>query len=163
MTAATVVLFALVILASTANAARGRDKLAECLANLRRIGQASLTYAAEDPNEMMIPIPVLEVLPPSSGTFEWGGKAGAGQSTQPGNVTYSVFGTRNFRGPAHRPLNHYVYKGEIVDYNPIGGEPNPGPGGINYLHDTQLEFDIYRCPADTGYAGGGLPVYRPGR
>jgi len=154
--AASVALFVLAVLASSVRAARTRDRTADCLANMRTIGQASLVYAAEDPNELLIPVPNLDVLPTASGTFEWGGKAGAGQSTQPPDVTYSVFGTRSFRGPAHRPLNHYLYKGEIVDYNPIGGEPNPGPGGINYLNDTQLDLDVYRCPSDTGYAGGGF-------
>ncbi|MCP4591408.1 MAG: hypothetical protein GY842_11735, partial [bacterium] len=72
------------------------------------------------------------------------------------NPASSIFGTAAYRGPAHRPLNPYLYKREFVDYNPIDGRPNPGPGNINYIKDTQLDLSIYRCPGDTGYTGGGF-------
>jgi type II secretory pathway pseudopilin PulG len=155
LAAASAVSLSLAVAGAVVGDTRGRDKLSGCLANLRLLGQASRAYAAEDAHEFIIPIPNLDVLPIASGAYEWGGKAGVGQSTEPGNPTYSVFGTRNFRGPGHRPLNRYLYKGGIVDHNPIGGQPDPGPGSIHYLNDTQVPFDAYRCPADTGYAGGG--------
>ncbi|MFH0983288.1 MAG: hypothetical protein V2A79_17350, partial [Planctomycetota bacterium] len=153
---ASVALFALVVVASASRGTRERDRLTECQANLRTIGQASLTYAADDPNEIMIPVPVWQVLYDEAGAIEWGGKSGRGQSWNPGDPAMSIFGTAAYRGPAHRPLNFYLYKGGFVDYHPPGGEANPGPGNENYLRDTQLDLDIYRCPSDTGYAGGGF-------
>lgn len=135
---------------------RQQDRLAGCLANLRAIGAASLTYAAEDPNQLFVPVADLSVLAQGSGAFEWGGKAGRGSSSQSGNITYSYWGTRNFRGPAHRPLNKTLYKGGLTDWNPPNGQPQPGPGGLNYINDANLDLDVYRCPADTGYAGGGF-------
>ncbi|MFH0981771.1 MAG: hypothetical protein V2A79_09550 [Planctomycetota bacterium] len=158
---ASVILFALVVVASASRGTREHDRLTECQANLRAIGQASLVYAAEDPGELMIPVPVWQVLYDASGAIEWGGKSGRGQSYVPGDPAMSIFGTAAYRGPAHRPLNFYLYKGGFVDYKPIEGEANPGPGNENYLHDTQLDLDIYRCPSDTGYAGGGFLYTAP--
>ena len=135
---------------------RGDSALSGCLANIRAIGAASLTYSAEDPTEQFIPVPVLEVFSEASGWFEWGGKAGRGESSVPGNITYSYYGTRSYRGPAHRPLNPYFYPSGFPDWNPVGGTPNPGPGGINYLNDAGLDLPEFRCPSDTGYAGGGF-------
>jgi len=163
LVAGSVIVFALAILAPALGAARGRDALADCLANMRAIGQASLIYANDDPNEIMIPVPDYMVLPRSCGALEWGGKSGRGQSTAAGDPCTSIFGTGAYRGPAHRPLNPYLYKGGFHDYNPpYGGSPDPGPGCINWLNDTLLDLDIYRCPADTGYAGGGF-LYTAGR
>ncbi|MCP4591786.1 MAG: type II secretion system protein, partial [bacterium] len=154
--AGTLLVSFLALLAPSLRAARNADNLADCLANLRTIGQASLTYAAEDPNELIIPVPNIEVLPVASGDLEWGGKSGIGQGYNPNNPASSIFGTAAYRGPAHRPLNPYLYKQEFVDYNPVDGSPDPGVGNINYIKDTQLDLSIYRCPGDTGYAGGGF-------
>ena len=155
LVAASVILFALSVLAPALLEARDQNHLAGCLANLRGIGQASLVYAGEDPNEIMIPVPYTDYIPEACGAIEWGGKAGSGQSWIP-LPGQSIFGTGAFRGPAHRPLNPYIYKRKFINYNPVEGPPNPGPGGINYLNDTRLNLDIYRCPSDTGYAGGGF-------
>ena len=159
--AGSVILFAIAVLAPSVRAARESGHVAACLANLRAIGQASLIYAGEDPNEIFIPVPDTNVLPDASGAIEWGGKAGIGQSADPNNPARSIFGTASYRGPAHRPLNPYLYPGGFVDYNPPDGRPNPGPGSINWLNDTQLDLSIYRCPADTGYAGGGFLYSAP--
>ena len=97
-----VILFAVAVLAPSGRAARERDHVAVCLANLRAIGQASLIYAGEDPNEIFIPVPDTNVLPDASGAIEWGGKAGIGQSADPNNPARSIFGTASYRGPAHR-------------------------------------------------------------
>jgi hypothetical protein len=149
------VLLVMTVLAAATRTTRDRDKLAGCLANMRAIGQASRAYAAEDPKEILIPVPVTRVLYRASGFIEWGGKAGVGQPATANDPTQSPFGTGSYRGPAHRPLNRQLYKAAFVDYNPVDGTPNPGAGNMNYFMDTKLDLDIYRCPADTGYAGGG--------
>ncbi|MCK4658622.1 MAG: prepilin-type N-terminal cleavage/methylation domain-containing protein [Phycisphaerae bacterium] len=144
------------ILLPSLRKAREQAKIAVCLANLTGLTKASLIYADEDPNELMIPVPDTSVLPEASGAIEWGGKAGKGQSPD-GEVANSIFGTASYRGPAHRPLNLSLYKGGFKDFNPpYGGVPDPGPGFANYKADQELDLPIYRCPSDTGYAGGGF-------
>jgi prepilin-type N-terminal cleavage/methylation domain-containing protein len=143
------------ILLPSLRKAREQAKLATCLASLTGIAKGSLTYSADDPGENMIPVPDTDVLPDAAGTIEWGGKSGLGQPTSPGDPATSVFGTGAYRGPAHRPLNNQMYKGGFKDFNPPLGEPDPGPGNVNWLTDSKLDLPIYRCPSDTGYAGGG--------
>lgn len=149
------------LLAATQRNAQ-QDDLARCLANLRAIGQASLTYAAEDSSGFFIPVPALEALPVAPGAFEWGGKAGSGDRTNLSSIATSNWGTSVWRGPAHRPLNRLLYRTPFTDWNPVHGTPQPGPLYVNYINDTRLDLDIYRCPSDTGYAGGGF-VYTGGR
>ena len=144
------------ILLPSLRKAREQAKLATCMANMTGFTKASLTYAADDPGENMIPVPDTDVLYDASGAVEWGGKAGIGQSPSAGDPTRSIFGTDSYRGPAHRPLNLQLYKGGFKDYNPPNGRPDPGPGRINYLNDAKMDLPVYRCPSDTGYAGGGF-------
>ncbi len=151
------------ILLPSLRRAREQAKLATCLANMTGITKGSLTYAADDAGENMIPVPVTKVLYAASGSIEWGGKAGVGQSPTPQDLSQSIFGTASYRGPAHRPLNMQLYKGGFKDFNPVIGNPNPGPGNENYLADTKLDLPLYRCPSDTGYAGGGFMYTAPAR
>lgn len=144
------------ILLPSLRKAREQAKLATCLANMTGLAKASLTYAAEDPGENMIPVPNYEVLEKASGAIEWGGKAGRGQSIGGADPSQSVFGTGAYRGPAHRPLNNQLFKGGFKDFNPPTGSPDPGPGNINWLNDMKIDLPIYRCPSDAGYAGGGF-------
>ncbi|MCP4590892.1 MAG: prepilin-type N-terminal cleavage/methylation domain-containing protein [bacterium] len=142
------------ILLPSLRRAREQAKLVSCLANTTGISKASLTYAANDPGENMIPVPNLDVLQVASGSIEWGGKAGIGQRTNDRDDSTSLFGTTAYRGPAHRPLNFNLFKGGFKDYNPPTGSPDPGPGNIHYKDDTKIDLTIYRCPSDTGYASG---------
>ena len=144
------------ILLPSLRKAREQAKLATCMANMTGLAKAGLVYAADDPGENMIPVPNTDYLPEASGAVEWGGKSGIGQPQSAGDPSQSIFGTAAFRGPAHRPLNSSLFKGGFPDYNPPGKESNPGPGSENYLNDTKLDLGIYRCPSDTGYAGGGF-------
>ncbi len=150
------------ILLPSLRKAREQAKTAACMANMTGIAKASLTYAADDPGENMIPVPDVENLDYASGSLEWGGKSGIGESEPLNMPALSRYGTGAFRGPAHRPLNFTLYKGGFRDYNPSNGDPDPGPGNINWLNDTKLELGNYRCPSDTGYAGGGY-LYTGGR
>ncbi|MCK4660830.1 MAG: prepilin-type N-terminal cleavage/methylation domain-containing protein [Phycisphaerae bacterium] len=150
------------ILLPSLRKAREQAKLATCMANLTGLAKASLVYAGDDSNEIMIPVPDTRVLPDASGAIEWGGKAGKGQS-RTGEEAESIFGTDAYRGPAHRPLNSSLYKGGFKDFNPpFGGIKDPGPGFANFKADQELDLPIYHCPSDTGYAGGGF-LYTAGR
>ena len=130
--------------------------LSTCMANLTGISRASLMYAADDADELMIPLPAPPAVDDGPGVFEWGGKAGVGLPRIRGRPESSYWGTAEFRGPAHRPLNRYIYKSGFVDFNPAGGSPNPGEDWSNYKKDAQLDLYIYRCPQDKGHAGGGF-------
>jgi len=144
------------ILLPSLSRARAQAKTAVCMANLTGLGKASLIYAAHDPGELLIPVADTSLLYPMTGAIEWGGKAGRGQPTVANDAAGSLFGTGSFRGPAHRPLNHVLYKGGFRDWNPPNGSPAPGPDRKNWIVDTQLDIRIYRCPSDEGYAGGGF-------
>lgn len=150
------------ILLPSLRKAREAAKVAACTANMTGLAKAGLTYAAEDPSDQIIPVPVLEALPDAPGNFEWGGKAGAGDQITLGQIHTSNFGTAAYRGPAHRPLNKYIYKAGFRDWNPVNGTAQPGAGNVNYINDTKVDLPLYHCPSDTGYAGGGF-VYTGGR
>ena len=150
------------ILLPSLRKAREQAKVATCQASMTGIGKASNTYATEDPNEILIPVPNYKVLWKASGTLEWGGKSGAGEPTTLGDPSTSLYGTAAYRGPAQRPLNPYLYKAGFEDFNPPNGAPDAGANNENWLADTELNLPIYRCPSDYGYAGGGY-LYTGGR
>ena len=150
------------ILLPSLRKAREQAKLAACMANMTGIGKSGLTYAADDPGENIVPVPDTDVLYKASGALEWGGKSGSGDSVLATDPSISLWGTAWFRGPAHRPMNLTLFKGGFRDYNPPNGAPNAGPGNVNWLNDTKIDLPIYRCPSDTGYAGGGF-LYTGGR
>jgi hypothetical protein len=111
------------------------------------------------------------------GLFEWGGKAGRGDSQgnnsgAGGPIDASVWGTFRGKGPAKRPMNSYIYKGGFPDH----GAPGSAPDGTNWAgddspggreEDTKLNLEVFRCPGDDGYKGfnytgwraSGLPSY----
>lgn len=129
--------------------ARRQAKQVHCLTNLSRIAEASTIYATADRNERAIPVHhLIGLLNGAVGTYEWGGKSGAGQPLQGNSSTESLWGTQIGRGPATRPLNKIVYGDVFTDfYN------DPGPGQSHWLADTRIDVDVFRCPADYGYAG----------
>ncbi|MCP4594638.1 MAG: prepilin-type N-terminal cleavage/methylation domain-containing protein [bacterium] len=142
------------ILLPSLRKAREQAKLATCLASVTGLSKASLTYAADDPGENMVPVPDLTMLARASGGIEWGGKSGIGQLRTKNDNGTSLFGTQAYRGPAHRPLNFSLFKGGFKDWNPPTGSPDPGPGNIHFKDDTKIDLPIYRCPSDTGFASG---------
>ncbi len=141
----------------------GRSRNAVCLDRLRAIGQASLIFSAQDPQEWAIPVhgsfgvkdgdmswQTLASRGRYVGAYEWGGKSGIGWDdfmggTHPSN---SAYGTRAGFGPATRPLNNILF--------PHGFRDNLDPvfDRIGATFDTQLKLEAYRCPADDGPPGG---------
>ena len=133
---------------------RGKDTM--CLQNLSRIAQASIVYAAQDPDEQAIPVhPViaeesLGAFKAHVATLTYGGKSGRGPWD--GNEWY--WGTPLGRGPASRPMNHILYKGGFPNYAP------PPYGDYTYgdilersRSDQNLDLSAYHCPSDGGYTG----------
>lgn len=148
------------ILLPSLKRAREQAKQAVCSSNDKGMATAGNTYAADDPNEMSLPVHPLLTLNPeaTTGIYEWGGKSGVGRPQQGNNPLTSVFGTQRGRGPATRPLNPIIYKGGFTDYS-----RNPGPNNENWLSDTKLNLDIFKCPSDRGYAGHHYEDWRKSR
>ncbi len=120
-----------------------------CLQNLHRIGQASAANAAADPNEFLTPKHALtDTTSTRFVNASWGGKSGVGQPVVGNDATSSPWGTLAGRGPATRPLNRILYGDVFPDH-----QSDPGTFAANWLDDTQLDLDVYRCPGDFGYTG----------
>ncbi len=140
----------LAVMAISATEVRREAKELRCLSNLGRIAAASLTYAQSDPGEIAVPIhgrvDSVNILPRLRRGY--GGKSGIGEPLAGGDPLSSKYGTLEGMGPATRPLNRVLYKHPFPEH-----AKNPGTFGQNWLDDTNLDLDVYRCPGDTGYTG----------
>jgi prepilin-type processing-associated H-X9-DG protein len=127
---------------------RQRAQSARCMSNLRRIANASVAYAAEDPGENLIPAghtetpqmvsPVLQRL----ANYAYGGRSGIGGPNPAQQFSASVYGWSWRMGSAHRPLNAMFYKGGFK-----------APINRYDLRDTQIDASVYQCPGDDGFQG----------
>ncbi len=136
--------------------ARGQAKETHCLSNLARLAEASSIYATTDANELAIPVHRLMGLTPgANGEYEWGGKAGIAEPLSGTDPLSSKWGTQNGRGPASRLLNRVIYGNVFPDWI-----DHPGPDGADWLNDSRLELDVFRCPADYGYTGHHFQAWR---
>ncbi|NOT00512.1 MAG: prepilin-type N-terminal cleavage/methylation domain-containing protein [Phycisphaerales bacterium] len=136
------------ILLPSLKKAREQAKQVVCGASLSGIGKASFTYATEDRNEMSVPIHPLELAANFVGAYEWGGKAGSGEPLAGTDAINSRWGTQNGRGPASRPLNRFMFKGQMTDF-----QDDPGPNQSNWESDRKMDLKVFQCPSDRGYAG----------
>lgn len=138
---------------------RRAAKSVRCLDNLGRIAQAAIVHAALDPNERAVPEHArMGIGTEALGMYEWGGKSGMGAPVSGADPLNSQWGTQNGRGPATRPLNRILY-GEVFP----DSRDNPGPDNINWLEDTRLDLDAFRCPSDNGYSGHHYNAWRASR
>ncbi len=138
--------------------AREQAKAVVCLANIRGIAIASVTYAYSDSSEQALPVHALTgVQGRDPAVYDWGGKSGRGD-VQVGNIgdfENSPWGTRFGRGPATRPLNPVLYKSTFVDH-----QTSPGSDNINWQTDADMDLPILRCPSDRGYTGHHLRTWK---
>ena len=138
------------ILLPTLKRAREAAKRSTCMAQIKNIATSSRVYESEDPNGWGIPVHPLQFYqaPDDSvfiGAYEWGGKSGKadcwkGLCVQPID---GRFGTKRGFGPATRPMNSILYKGNFVDHLLTDSEEG-------MMQDTELDLGLYRCPADDG-------------
>ncbi|MCH9033693.1 MAG: prepilin-type N-terminal cleavage/methylation domain-containing protein [Planctomycetes bacterium] len=73
------------ILLPALETARKQAKKAVCMAHIKNITTSGQVYAADDPNDMTIPVHPLMFQqdlnnPSFIGTYEWGGKSGIGET-----------------------------------------------------------------------------------
>jgi len=139
------------ILLPSLKKAREQAKSATCLADLRSVSTASLVYAADDRTEAAVPVhpnllspAMADDLRRAVAAHSWGGKSGRGKE----GTDVLFWGTGRSMGPAHRPLNKFLYKSGFVDY-----KSNPGPGAVNWKNDEKLNLEQFHCPSDKGYQG----------
>jgi len=139
------------ILLPSLRKAREQAKAAVCLANLKGLATASLTYANADDKESAQPVHIATFadlggdpeLPRSVAYYGYGGKGGAQEKFYTANKFWtSKYGL----GPARRPLNTFIYK---------DGFPDPGLTKDSEIlaDENKLELGLFRCPSDTGYKG----------
>ncbi len=134
---------------------RRQSKEVQCVGNLGRIAEAATIHATTDRHEHAIPVHPLTGLGIGTvGEYEWGGKSGIGEP-QVVDPSSSKWGTQQGRGPASRALNRILYGKTFPDYL-----DNPGANNVNWINDTRLEIDAYRCPSDYGYAGHHYAAWR---
>ncbi len=148
------------ILLPSLEAARRQSKQSACLSHIKNIATSSRVYEADDPSGWGIPVhhkqfrqcpvqPENEICnePIFIGAYEWGGKSGIGQDDfvtgSPGEPLNSKYGTLAGFGPSTRPMNDILYPGGFKD--------NKSPWyRIGAMKDTELQLDLFRCPADDG-------------
>ncbi|NOT02924.1 MAG: hypothetical protein HOP29_20180 [Phycisphaerales bacterium] len=149
----------LIVLLPTLGQFRRASKTVHCLDNLSRIGQAAMVHAALDSNERAVPDhPRMGIGAETLGMYEWGGKSGQGSPVSGTDPLSSLWGTQNGRGPATRPLNRILFGDPFPDFR-----NDPGPDNVNWQDDAQLNLDVFRCPADTGYSGHHYNAWRASR
>ena len=148
------------ILLPSLEAARRQAKLNACLSHIRNVGTSSRVYEADDPNGWGIPTHSLQYgqdpdNPSFIGAYEWGGRSGIGAPGwvpgPGGNFAFltSKYGTKAGFGPPTRPMNDILYPGGFKD------NLNPRYDRAGAVEDTQLDLDLFRCPADDGPPRGG--------
>lgn len=150
------------ILLPSLKKARDQAKQAACIANLSGLAKASVTYAADDRTNVVMPCSTQfkTANPFESGKkwvnaqFGWGGKSGRGALQASGSFastgTLSGWGAQYRRGAATRPLNFMMYKS--ISKAAQGNE-------AQIEADQNLNFSAYRCPGDTGYTTKNWDTY----
>ncbi len=143
------------ILLPSLEAARRQAKLSACLSHIKNIASSSRVYEADDPQGWGIPVHPGQFLqdrdnPTFIGAYEWGGKSGIGRPdfVGPSHPLNSKYGTKAGFGPATRPMNSILYKGGFTNH----GDPYDRIGAQG---DTEMNLDLFRCPADDGPPRGG--------
>ncbi len=133
------------ILLPSLKKARQSAKRIACNANIRGIAQAGLTYAADDQNELAIPIGFGDASYSQTrySYYGFGGKGGLGRKPL-ALASDSIWGGAQFMGAPHRPLNSVLYKGQFKSF---------GGYGESWAEDAQLELDIFKCAGDKGFTG----------
>ncbi len=155
---AIIALLVSILLPSLAKA-REQSKISRCLANLRDQVNAGYAYANEDPSEFILPVHsrYTQALANrgtwlNAGRRAYGGKSGNreyfdedAQNAWNPKLLEGRYSTENGMGPASRPLNRFLFKGQLTD------RLASGQGYDEMREDEKLDMPVFNCPSDTGY------------
>jgi prepilin-type N-terminal cleavage/methylation domain-containing protein len=142
------------ILLPSLKKARESAKRLKCLANTRALAQTGNTYAADDPQELVIPIGFADAQRTEAYTsyYGWGGRGGRWTDPDGNGYQSSIFGGANNMNAAKRPMNMLLYKSGINE--PAGGGGIPGYGfATDWTDDCELELELFKCPGDRSFPG----------
>ncbi len=149
------------ILLPSLRKARESAKQTACMANIRGIASAALTYAADDSSETIIPTAAIAVgvIPEKSlratvnqarlGNYAYGGKSGVGGPTV--STKNSLYGGSNYMASYYRPLNRVLYRTGFK--GPKTSSGGRGGNSQDWAEDTKADAALFKCPSDTGYKG----------
>ena len=134
------------ILLPSLSRAREQAKKGTCLANLRGISQASMTYATEDPRNMAVPMMTTRGVQSGTiiGSYQFGGKSGDAIQSDA-----ALYNAEQGMGSWVRPLNRILYKNLTVYSQRGTGRP---PAEV-VAKDKRLDLKLFKCPSDKGYTG----------
>ena len=135
-----------ILLPSLANA-REQAKKTKCLANLRDLQAAGISYAYEDPAENLIPVHQNVLIDEGTNFISgarraWGGKAGSSEYADGLYATGYDDAHPGF-GPATRPLNNFLYT--------TGFKDRFGEELAERRKDERLDLPVFKCPSDIGF------------
>ncbi len=157
---ATFAIAATVTLAAIGDIRRDAREL-KCIHNLGQLANAAAIFSNTHTEEHLTPYhPNVGIFDGALGEMEWGGRSGKGDILA-GNATdieNSIWSTRFGRGPATREFNKVLYRRNFPDFL-----QDPGPANQNWINDTNLDLDVYRCPADVGATGTHYSGFRNAR
>ena len=144
--------------------AREQAKKMKCLANLKDIGGASVSYASSDSSEILVPMPQKKTM--QAGGFFWfwgnelvGGKGGNPrlQSRAPDDqYPYAWTALKQF-GPGDRPLNGMLFRNNTwMSWREAeqAGVPYDSPQDPRLDEHARLDMPVFRCPSDLGLPEG---------
>lgn len=140
--------------------AREQAKNMKCLGNMKDIGSASVTYATDDPSEILVPMSHKKVVSNwFMGNELFGGKGGnPGLITDPGADFWRTAWTALAQfGPGDRPLNSIMFKDtswlswrEAEDSDvPYDSQDDP-----RLQEHARLDMPVFKCPSDVGLPNG---------
>jgi hypothetical protein len=133
-----------------AQRARSDARLVLCQDRMGGIARASLIYAAQDPNELVIPIGMTDAVRPETifSAYAFGGKSGTDAWYDPTLRTSRFSGTIDLDAN-QRPLNKILYKKDF----PAPIDVIPGYGIFDWSRDGRLDLKEYHCPGDVEFSG----------
>jgi hypothetical protein len=133
-----------------AQRARSDAQLVLCQDRMGGIARASLIYAAQDPNELVIPIGMTDAVRPETifSAYAFGGKSGTDAWYDPTLRTSRFSGTIDLDAN-QRPLNKILYKKDF----PCPIDVIPGYGIFDWSRDGRLDLKEYHCPGDVEFSG----------
>jgi hypothetical protein len=132
---------------SASGEARTAARKMRCAQRLGDIAHAAHAYAAQDANELVLPIGIADALNNTAfhtTYYGFGGKSGTGAAL---DIFASPYSAAQLMNADYRPLNYIISKHPLPVLDPW----NPDWGDM--YEDARLKLDVYHCPGDQGFPG----------